>query len=170
MQDIPWLCVAIALLAAGSGAEELCSRGHSWWDRQRGECVPCTRCDPARRLAVHLPCELHRDTVCQSLYNVHIWPFNQDLPKQDNDSVEYYDDVYYDSEVTNSDDDQWNLETSSLTLAASGCVVFFVVVLVLSLYHAKQWKVLKQALKSGNLFLELHDLIFQQSFKRTSVE
>lgn len=152
--DIPWLCIAVALVAAGARAEELCERGHSWWDRERGVCLPCTRCDPAKHLAVHLPCELHRDTVCQSLYNVRIWPSKaqqEQIPDNESD-VEYYDDVYYESEVTDSDviEDQWTLETSSLSLAATGCVVFFVVVLFSLLYHAKQWRVLKQALKSGN--------------------
>ncbi|KAG6450714.1 hypothetical protein O3G_MSEX006766 [Manduca sexta] len=150
-----WLLVATLALGSVWGIEQ-CERGHSWWDRERGACIPCTRCDTARRLVVKFPCELHRDTICQSLYEINIWGFNTPRRSKDNNGTssvpsdhEYYDYVDYDSEVTERNDEQvWDMQTTSLTLAASGCVVFFLVVLVLSLYHAKQWRVLKQALKS----------------------
>ncbi|XP_013135199.1 PREDICTED: uncharacterized protein LOC106100735 isoform X3 [Papilio polytes] len=147
------LCSAAAQAGAGSGP---CERGRNWWHRRRGACLPCTRCDPAR-LAVKYPCEVHRDTVCQPLYEVRIFPFNV-RPRRKNDShhseqssdYEYYEYSDYSGEVTDKSDDviEWDVQTSTLTLAVSGCVVFFAVVLVLSLYHARQWKVLKQALKS----------------------
>lgn len=148
------LCSAAAQAGPGSGP---CERGRNWWHRRRGACLPCTRCDPAR-LAVKYPCEVHRDTVCQPLYEVRIFPFNV-RPRRKNDShhseqssdYEYYEYSDYSGEVTDKSDDviEWDVQTSTLTLAVSGCVVFFAVVLILSLYHARQWKVLKQALKSG---------------------
>nr|XP_049696991.1 tumor necrosis factor receptor superfamily member wengen isoform X1 [Helicoverpa armigera] len=155
--DIPKLCLLVATLAlgsvAGSGA---CERGLSWWDRQRGTCVPCTRCDPAKRLVVRYPCEIHRDTICQSLYEAQISPFNtpKQVLKKNNEisellsSDDEYEYVDYDSEVTSRNDVSWDLQTTSLSVAASGCIVFFVVVLVMSLYHARQWRVIKRALKS----------------------
>lgn len=141
----------------GGGAPAPCERGRSWWHRQLGACQPCTRCDPALRLAVKLPCQLHRDTVCQSLYDVKIFPFN--TPRQKDTTTEptisvsdfeYYE--YVDYAVGPSDSDVsefWDVQSWSLTLAASGCVVFFLVVLCMSFQHAKQWRILKQALKSG---------------------
>lgn len=147
------LCVAIIALAVGCvrGAD-ICERGKTWWDRDRNVCAPCTRCDPGHQV-VRFPCEVHRNTVCQSLENVRIYPFN--TPKNnsavsDDEYYEYGED--YESEVTDSDEGEagWDLQTSSLTLAASGCLVFFLVVLILSLYHAKEWRILKRALKSGN--------------------
>ncbi|CAD0198703.1 unnamed protein product [Chrysodeixis includens] len=156
--DISKLCWLVATLALGSvWGGEACERGTSWWDRQRGICVPCTRCDPAKRLVVRYPCEIHRDTICQSLYEAQIAPFNtpKQVHKKDNETSELlpsdyeYEYVDYDSEVTASNDEvTWDLQTTSLSLAASGCIVFFVVVLVMSLYHARQWRVIKRALKS----------------------
>lgn len=149
--EIAKLCLVIAILALAGGVvsgEGACERGRTWWHRQRGACMPCTRCDP-RRLAVKFPCELHRDTICQPLYEVRIWPFNTE---KDNDvsetssDYEYYEYTDYSGEV--SDNLDWDIQTSTLTLAVSGCVVFFVVVVTLSLYHAKQWRVLKRSLKS----------------------
>ncbi|KAJ8725158.1 hypothetical protein PYW07_016116 [Mythimna separata] len=156
--DIPKLCLLVATLALGSvaGSNGACERGLSWWDRQRGTCVPCTRCDPAKRLVVRYPCEIHRDTICQSLYEAQISPFNtrNQVHKKNNESSELvpsdeeYEYVDYDSEVSANDEESWDLQTTSLSVAASGCIVFFVVVLVMSLYHARQWRVIKLALKS----------------------
>lgn len=159
--DISKVCLLFAALTLGSAAGSgECERGVSWWDRQRGTCVACTRCDPTKRLVVRFPCEIHRDTICQSLYEAQIPPFNTPSPprvhKKDNESsdisseYEWYEYVDYDSEVPASDDGlTWDLQTTSLCLAASGCIVFFLVVLVMSLYHARQWKVIKRALKTG---------------------
>ncbi|XP_045492143.1 tumor necrosis factor receptor superfamily member wengen [Colias croceus] len=155
------LCLLIAILTLapvlGGGA---CERGKTWWDRENGVCKPCTRCDP-RRLAVKFPCETHRDTICQPLYEVRIWPFN--TPRKDNDSnaselssdYEYYEYSDYSGEVTESSarETGWDIQTSTLTLAVSGCIVFFAVVLTLSVYHARQWRALKQALTS-----DVHDI------------
>lgn len=150
-----WLVLATLTLNSVCGGGG-CERGQSWWDRERGACIPCTRCDSLSRLAVKYPCEVHRDTICQPLYQVRIPPFNAPVTLKDNDTSDpseyYFEYSDYDSEVTDDNDSgeaKWDvLQTSSLVLAATGCVVFFLVVLVLSLYNAKQWKVLKQALKS----------------------
>ncbi|XP_068627765.1 tumor necrosis factor receptor superfamily member wengen [Battus philenor] len=149
------LCLLVALALGSASGSGPCERGRSWWHRQSGTCLPCTRCDPTH-LAVKYPCEIHRDTICQSLYEVRIFPFN--VPRKNNGSnaserssdYEYYEYSDYNGEVADKSDGEleWDVQTSTLTLAVSGCVVFFAVVLILSLYHAKQWKVLKQALKS----------------------
>lgn len=156
--EIAKICLVIAILTLGTvSSDGACERGRTWWDRHRGACIPCTRCDP-RRLAVKYPCELHRDTICQPLYEVRIWPFNTE---KDNDvsetssDYEYYEYTDYSGEV--SDELDWNIQTSTLTLAVSGCIVFFVVVVTLSFYHAKQWRVLKQTLKSGKKQLALNN-------------
>ncbi|XP_049888242.1 tumor necrosis factor receptor superfamily member wengen [Pectinophora gossypiella] len=145
--EVPALCLVVATLALGSAAGDgPCERRRTWWDRERGACAPCTRCEP--QLAVKLPCELHRDTICQPLHEIHIWPFDT----QRNDSElsdyepEYYD--YSDYGEVSEDEVRWDVQTTTLTLAASGCVLFFVLVLYLSFYHSKQWKVLKKALRS----------------------
>ncbi|XP_075972239.1 tumor necrosis factor receptor superfamily member wengen [Anticarsia gemmatalis] len=144
------LCLVVAALALGTAAGSgECERGVSWWDRHRGVCVPCTRCDASQRFVVRYPCEIHRDTICQSLYEAQIPPFNTPPPPSEASEYDAYEYVDYDSEVTPSDDGvTWDLQTTSLSLAASGCIVFFVVVLVMSLYHARQWKVIKRALRS----------------------
>ncbi|XP_041973142.1 tumor necrosis factor receptor superfamily member wengen [Aricia agestis] len=141
------LCLLISL-AVGSAVGEACERGRSWWHPERGACLPCTKCDP-RRLAVKYPCEVHRDTICQPLYEVRIWPFSAQKDSNDSSSdYEYYEYTDYSEVSAKSKEVEWDLQTSTLTVAVSGCIVFFVVVLTLSLYHAKQWRVLKQALKS----------------------
>lgn len=145
---IPFAYAVVALSLACACAGGVCDRGLTWWDRSRGACVPCTRCDPTLRLAVLYPCEVHRDTVCQSLYNVRIWNTPSKNSSEVQSSDEYYDYVDYDSD-NESEGEAWDLQTTSLVLAVSGCFVFFLVVLILSLYHAKQWRILKQALKSG---------------------
>ncbi|VVC91684.1 unnamed protein product [Leptidea sinapis] len=154
--EITGICLLIGTLALspvlGSGA---CERGKTWWNPELSNCVPCTRCDP-RLLAVKYPCEVHRDTICQPLHEVRIWPFNTSIRK-DNDSsasesddYDYYEYKDYSGEVNDSSNvSEWGVQASTLALAASGCVVFFVVVVTLSLYHARQWRLLKQALKSG---------------------
>lgn len=150
--EISKLCLLIATLVLGtagaSGAGVACERGRSWWDRQHQACAPCTRCEP-QDLAVRFPCELHRDTICQPLHEVHIFPFN--VPKENESELsdyEYYD--YADYEVSEDDNEvKWDMQSTTLTVAASGCVVFFVVVLYFSFYNSKQWKVLKQALRTG---------------------
>ncbi|KAM3968000.1 tumor necrosis factor receptor superfamily member wengen [Aphomia sociella] len=150
--DKPKLCLLVATLAFGyTWAGKPCERRVTWWDRERGACMPCTRCDPEKHLVVQLPCELHRDTICQSLYQIHIWPFfaptndTKDVSEPSDYEYEYSD---YDSDVNDDGAKQWDLQTLSVVLAASGCVVFFIVVLYVSLSHAKQWKVLKQTLQS----------------------
>ncbi|XP_050672366.1 tumor necrosis factor receptor superfamily member wengen isoform X1 [Leptidea sinapis] len=151
--EITGICLLIGTLALspvlGSGA---CERGKTWWNPELSNCVLCTRCDP-RLLAVKYPCEVHRDTICQPLHEVRIWPFNTSIRK-DNDSsasesddYDYYEYKDYSGEVNDSSN-EWGVQASTLALAASGCVVFFVVVVTLSLYHARQWRLLKQALKS----------------------
>ncbi|XP_063379979.1 tumor necrosis factor receptor superfamily member wengen [Cydia fagiglandana] len=128
----------VATLALGSVVgESVCRHRHTWWDRQRQACVPCTPCDRARNLVIRYPCEVYRDTVCQTLHII-------DNDTQDSES----DYEYYDSDVEVSDSETWDLQTSTLALAVSGCVVFFVVVLSLWLYHAKQMRIIKRALES----------------------
>lgn len=152
--DITKLCVLVATLALGKvWGGGLCERGRSFWDQKNQACTPCTHCDPTLRLVVKYPCEVYRDTICQSIYELGIWPFESaqgDTKDNDVSDDEYYEYTDYDSEVSKDNDGEvtWDLQTTSLTLAASGCVVFFLVVLVMSLYHAKQWKVIKRALKS----------------------
>lgn len=146
------LCLLVVTLALGYvSGESVCRRGVSWWDRERSACAPCTRCDP-RRLAVMYPCEVHRDTVCQPLYQIQLFPFRKQNTNstRNSDSDVEYEYVDYGSEVIDASEDEnmWDLQASSVTIAASGCVVFFLVVLYFSLTHAKQWKVLKQTLQS----------------------
>lgn len=155
------LCLLVATLALGyacARAEGLrtCRRGATWWDRERGVCAPCTRCDPALRLAVMYPCELHRDTVCQPISQIQLFPFNINRTNSDSD----YEDEDYDSEVTNESEERWDFQAPSVAIAASGCVVFFLVVLYFSLSHAKQWKVIKRTLQSGELSLQVHLTIY----------
>lgn len=153
--DKPKLCLVVATLALGyAWAGSPCQHRVTWLDRERGECVPCTRCDPAKHLVVQFPCERHRDTVCQSLYQIRIWPFLEPVQNDTANNSEPSDYEYeysdYDSEVKDDASAiRWDLQTLSVVLAASGCVIFFIVVLYLSLSHAKQWKVLKQTLQSG---------------------
>ncbi|RVE48945.1 hypothetical protein evm_006407 [Chilo suppressalis] len=149
--------LVVVTLALGYASGEIqCRRGVSWWDRERGVCAPCTRCDPARRLAVMYPCELHRDTICQPFYQIQFFPFktntnsNSSDPSASSDNEYEYVDYVDTSEVINESEDEgrWDFQVSGVTIAASGCVVFFLVVLYFSLTHAKQWKVLKQTLQS----------------------
>lgn len=105
------------------------------------------------------PCELHRDTVCQSLYQIQLFPnkkqTNNTKPNSVPPSDYEYEYVDYElSEVTESDgaEDRWDLQASSVAIATIGCVVFFLVVLYFSLAHAKQWRVLKHTLQSGEIF------------------
>ncbi|KAI8440423.1 hypothetical protein MSG28_001737 [Choristoneura fumiferana] len=111
----------VATLALGSVfGETVCQHRVSWWDRKRGACVPCTPCDPAASLVVRYPCEVYRDTVCQPLAE-------QNYDNKDSDSdYEYYETDY--GEVSES---EWDVQSTTLVLAASGCVVFFVLVLAL---------------------------------------
>jgi hypothetical protein len=149
------LCLLVVTLAVGYvSGDSVCKRGVSWWDRERGACTPCTRCAPEHRLAVMYPCELHRDTVCQSLYQIQLFPFKHknNTNSAPSEASDYeYEYVDYASEVTNDSENgnQWDLQASSVMIAAIGCVVFFLVVLYFSLTHAKQWRVLKETLQSG---------------------
>lgn len=145
------LClVAVATWAVGC-AGAVCERGISWWDRHLEECKPCTRCDPSFHQAVKFPCEIHRDTICHSIYELDIWPFNaRSQNASAKDVEEINDEDYADYEV---DSVKWDSQTWTFIVAASGCVIFFVVVLTLTLYHSKQWRKLKQALQSGKIYL-----------------
>lgn len=162
MQGNNNLCLLVATLALGyacARAEGMrtCRRGVTWWDRERGACAPCTRCDPDLRLAVMYPCELHRDTVCQPLFQIQLFPFNtQNRTK--NSNSDYEDEYDYDSEVTNESEDRWDFQAPSVAIAASGCVVFFLVVFYFSLSHAKQWKVLKHTLQSGEFITSINSV------------
>ncbi|CAH0759360.1 unnamed protein product [Diatraea saccharalis] len=151
------LYLLVVTLALGYVSGEItCRRGVTWWDRERASCVSCTRCDPAKRLAVMYPCELHRDTICQPYYRIQFFPFKK-INTNSNDSGSNvsrdfeYDYVDYESEVINDSEHEgrWDLQVSGVTIAASGCVVFFLVVLYFSLTHARQWRVLKETLQSG---------------------
>lgn len=150
--EIPKLCLLVATLAIGSAAG-VCQRGRSWWDREKGACVDCKRCEPMR-LVVKVPCDLHRDTICQPLHDINIFGITTDNePSEQFSEVEYYDDYtdYY-GEVSDDESDKWNLQTTTLALAICACVLFFVVVLYLTFNHSKQWRVLKQTLKLGKFF------------------
>lgn len=64
-------CVTILILTTTCS---LCSASlcepQSWWDSYKDKCIPCTVCQgdmlPLR------PCEMHRDTVCGSIYDLKI--------------------------------------------------------------------------------------------------
>ncbi|KAI8440425.1 hypothetical protein MSG28_001737 [Choristoneura fumiferana] len=129
----------VATLALGSVfGETVCQHRVSWWDRKRGACVPCTPCDPAASLVVRYPCEVYRDTVCQPLAE-------QNYDNKDSDSdYEYYETDY--GEVSES---EWDVQSTTLVLAASGCVVFFVLVLALWLYNAKHYYKFVTEMKEG---------------------
>ncbi|GBP56923.1 Tumor necrosis factor receptor superfamily member wengen [Eumeta japonica] len=150
-----WLSLALATLAlygsgSGAGVNAMCVRGRTWWDRQRGACVPCTRCEPASHLAVRAPCEVHRDAICASIYELDIWPFtlHENGTGPDYDSGPRDDDGHG-ADGASASDSAWDARISAVTLAASGCVIFFVVVISLSLNHVRQWKKLKRALRTG---------------------
>ncbi|XP_013185600.1 tumor necrosis factor receptor superfamily member wengen isoform X1 [Amyelois transitella] len=151
--DKPKLCLLVATLALGyAWAGSPCERRVTWWDRERSACQPCSRCDPHHHLIVLLPCELHRDTVCQSLRQINLWPFlapHRNASTTDSSEPSDYEYDYTDSNSEVKDvEEQWDLQTLSVVLAASGCAIFFLVVLFVSLSHAKQWKIIKQTLQS----------------------
>lgn len=45
-------------------------QSHSWWDSVKDRCIPCTECQG--QLIVLRPCQLHRDTICGSIYDLEI--------------------------------------------------------------------------------------------------
>lgn len=147
------LCLfAVATLMVGS-VVGLCERGKSWWDRQRGVCIPCTNCDIALKQVVKVPCEIHRDAVCQSIYEMNIWPFTYD--DLNTDSFPLEDDAET-SVVENENVLRWTTQTVTFVVAASGCLVFFIVVLILTLYHNIQWRKFKLALQPGKKFIKYY--------------
>lgn len=157
-QTTKWCLFAFASLVLGT-AEGFCERGLTWWDREKNQCVPCTICNDTIHEAIRVPCELHRDTICQSIYELNIWPFSND------NSETFSSDYDTDYEVVESSEFKWDMQTLAFIVAASGCFVFFIVVLSLTLYHSKQWKLFKQALQT-----DVEDLSAKLKLMETGTE
>lgn len=64
-------CVTLLILTTTCSfcSASLCE-SQSWWDPYKDKCIPCTMCQgdmiPLR------PCQMHRDTVCGSIYDLKI--------------------------------------------------------------------------------------------------
>lgn len=64
-------CVTLLILTTTCSlcSASLCE-SQSWWDAYKDKCIPCTVCQgdmiPLR------PCQMHRDTVCGSIYDLKI--------------------------------------------------------------------------------------------------
>lgn len=67
---ICYLTVLLVCLASDLCRAATLCQPQSWWDANQDKCVSCTVCQ-ADMIALR-PCQVHRDTVCGSIYDLQI--------------------------------------------------------------------------------------------------
>ncbi|XP_037938804.1 tumor necrosis factor receptor superfamily member wengen [Teleopsis dalmanni] len=123
----------------------------SWWDPVKDKCISCTVCQgemiPLR------PCQLHRDTICGSIYDLKIdWVV---LAKTEPNWKERRKSEELDMEQQLTPEELLQLheesisldwQTGALFIAVLACLLFFIVAACILMQHMKQWRRMERRL------------------------
>ncbi|XP_067640244.1 uncharacterized protein wgn [Eurosta solidaginis] len=124
----------------------------SWWDPIKDKCILCTVCEgdliPLR------PCQLHRDTICGSIYDLKIdWVV---LAKTEpNWKERRKEDANYELEQQLTHEELQQLQngtlpmdwhTTALLMAVLACLFFFIIAAGILVYHMRQWRRMERRL------------------------
>ncbi|XP_030379087.1 tumor necrosis factor receptor superfamily member wengen [Scaptodrosophila lebanonensis] len=155
----------MALLLLSTTACSLCASASSpcepnhWWDPVQDKCMPCTQCQgemiPLR------PCQLHRDTICGSIYDLNIdWVvLAKTEPNWKERRKSEYEHFEHDSvplqHLTHEQLQQLHEEAAALPLdwqtgllfmAVLACLLFFSVAACILIHHMRQWRRMERRL------------------------
>ncbi|XP_053950741.1 tumor necrosis factor receptor superfamily member wengen isoform X2 [Anastrepha ludens] len=125
---------------------------HSWWDPLKDKCITCTVCEgdliPLR------PCQLHRDTICGSIYDLKIdWVVlaktepNWKERRKDDANIEFEQQLSHE-ELQQLQDESLAMDwqTTALFLAVLACLLFFIVAAGILVHHMRQWRRMERRL------------------------
>ncbi|XP_075159274.1 tumor necrosis factor receptor superfamily member wengen [Haematobia irritans] len=148
-------CVTFLLLSTTCS---LCSASlcdpQSWWDPYKDKCIPCTVCQgdmiPLR------PCQMHRDTVCGSIYDLKIdWvvlsktePNWKERRKFDGSDygLDHHQLTAEQLQQLQDENDPLDWQTAALFLAVLACLLFFIVAACILVHHMRQWRRMERRL------------------------
>uniref|UniRef100_A0A1I8PDW4 TNFR-Cys domain-containing protein n=1 Tax=Stomoxys calcitrans TaxID=35570 RepID=A0A1I8PDW4_STOCA len=148
-------CVTFLLLSTTCS---LCSASlcdpQSWWDPYKDKCIPCTVCQgdmiPLR------PCQMHRDTVCGSIYDLKIdWvvlaktePNWKERRKFDGSDygLDHHQLTAEQLQQLQDEADPLDWQTAALFLAVLACLLFFIVAACILVHHMRQWRRMERRL------------------------
>ncbi|XP_055841286.1 tumor necrosis factor receptor superfamily member wengen [Episyrphus balteatus] len=139
--------VVIFLTTTCSSCEGSPCQSFQWWDPFQDKCIPCTECSGQK--IVLRPCQLHRDTICGSIYDLEIdWML---LAKTEPNWKERRKEKILLVENENSHNSQEdNLEIDwqlmSLILVVVACLLFFVAAACILIQHLRQWRQMERRL------------------------
>ncbi|XP_058977711.1 tumor necrosis factor receptor superfamily member wengen [Musca domestica] len=149
-------CVSAFLLLSTTCS--LCSASlcdpQSWWDPYKDKCIPCTVCQgdmiPLR------PCQMHRDTVCGSIYDLKIdWvvlaktePNWKERRKFDGSDygLDHHQLTAEQLQQLQDETDPMDWQTAALFLAVLACLLFFIVAACILVHHMRQWRRMERRL------------------------
>ncbi|XP_036319025.1 uncharacterized protein LOC118733639 [Rhagoletis pomonella] len=125
---------------------------HSWWDPLKDKCITCTVCEgdliPLR------PCQLHRDTICGSIYDLKIdWVVlaktepNWKERRKDDGDMDFEEQLTQD-ELQQLQDGTLPMgwQTTALFLAVLACLLFFIIAAGILVHHMRQWRRMERRL------------------------
>ncbi|KAI8127892.1 hypothetical protein FF38_07837 [Lucilia cuprina] len=148
-------CVTLLILTTTCSlcSASLCE-SQSWWDPYKDKCIPCTVCQgdmiPLR------PCQMHRDTVCGSIYDLKIdWVvLSKTEPnwkeRRKFDGLDYGLDHHQltaeQLQQLQDEADPMDWQTAALFLAVLACLLFFIVAACILVHHMRQWRRMERRL------------------------
>ncbi|XP_065365140.1 tumor necrosis factor receptor superfamily member wengen [Calliphora vicina] len=148
-------CVTLLILTTTCSlcSASLCE-SQSWWDPYKDKCIACTVCQgdmiPLR------PCQMHRDTVCGSIYDLKIdWVvLSKTEPnwkeRRKFDGLDYGLDHHQltaeQLQQLQDEADPMDWQTAALFLAVLACLLFFIVAACILVHHMRQWRRMERRL------------------------
>lgn len=138
--------VVIVLTTTCSSCEGSPCQPLQWWDPFQDKCIPCTECKDQK--IVLRPCQLHRDAICGSIYDLEIdWML---LAKTEPNWKERRKEKILLLENENSHNQEENLgidwQLMSLILVVLACLVFFIAAACILIQHLRQWRRMERRL------------------------
>ncbi|KAM7348533.1 tumor necrosis factor receptor superfamily member wengen [Cochliomyia hominivorax] len=149
-------CVTLLILTTTCSlcSASLCE-SQSWWDPYKDKCIPCTVCQgdmiPLR------PCQMHRDTVCGSIYDLKIdwvvlsktepnWKERRKFDGLDYGGLDHHQLTAEQLQQLQDEADPMDWQTAALFLAVLACLLFFIVAACILVHHMRQWRRMERRL------------------------
>ncbi|XP_059614450.1 tumor necrosis factor receptor superfamily member wengen [Phlebotomus argentipes] len=125
-----FLAVGCHILTAAA-ATGPCEKG-SWWHSAENRCIVCTQCEEATLRM----CQPHTDTVCGTFQDLGIdsHVLSRIDPRHEAPHEPYS------GSSTDDDLEEWNWQATFLAMAAVACLLFFFAAAIITLQHARQWR------------------------------
>uniref|UniRef100_A0A1B0CSY5 TNFR-Cys domain-containing protein n=2 Tax=Lutzomyia longipalpis TaxID=7200 RepID=A0A1B0CSY5_LUTLO len=127
----PLFLVLLCHILSARGTTGPCEKG-SWWNSAEDRCIKCTQCIEATLRT----CQPHTDTICGTFQDLGL--DSHVLSRIDRRNEGSQDNP---PGMGSSDDrEEWNWQATFLAMAAVACLLFFFAAAIITLQHARQWR------------------------------